>query len=629
MSNSFKTVLIALASIFVSPLNPRKTFEDASVEALADNIKAQGLMQNLVVRPIGDGYEIVASERRYRALSLLVARGDLKENHKVTCQVRTLTDAEALAVALSENEQRENVHPIEQAEGYLRLTREPFLMSAREIAVETGAAESTVAAQLALADNISDAARALYFAKHLDLDQARALCTISKERQEEYLSKFVHKTYNDEDFEHVTSETAEAEGYVLHPDAQPDDEDGYWIPAEGAEPTITVHQIPNSKEIKRHATGGLIPVTRAEFPLELYTKEGGTLMGGMFAETQFFANPELFRRLQRAHLEVLAEQLDEEGLDTFIKEGQPSYKFFGPRSGAVTLYLNASDEVVVKRDFGPELVEKRALDGKRMVDGRIVGNDETSTGKKVVRQNKKRIRLEDRAFNQAAESELMKSFHHALQFFIMTMLGQEGSRLRLEAFMGNPHEGYRNPEMVTRLTAFRMELEAAGTAPEEVGNREGDPLFKFGWNSKKSGLAVAAKLLETKTNEELEQLAHAFIVPTLTPVTDGVFSPAYEYATRFNPDVASFFTPDQAYLQACSRAEIENDIIPALGVGILANTKKEMIADILSRHGDRYAQYVPECMRPGVDAEVIQDPGEAPFDPDEDAELEEELAEAA
>jgi ParB family chromosome partitioning protein len=100
-----------------SPLQPRRSFAENELEALADSIRAKGVMQPLLVRPAGESgtrYEIVAGERRWRAAQLAGL-------HELPVLVRTLSDRETLEVALIENVQRQDLSPLEEAEGYRRL----------------------------------------------------------------------------------------------------------------------------------------------------------------------------------------------------------------------------------------------------------------------------------------------------------------------------------------------------------------------------------------------------------------------------------------------------------------------------------------------------------------------------
>lgn len=106
---------VALTALKASSYNPRRDFADEHLDELASSIRERGLVQPLVVRPIGnDKYEIVAGERRWRAAQ----RANL---HEVPVIIRTLTDQEAIEIAIIENVQREDLNAIEEGEGYQAL----------------------------------------------------------------------------------------------------------------------------------------------------------------------------------------------------------------------------------------------------------------------------------------------------------------------------------------------------------------------------------------------------------------------------------------------------------------------------------------------------------------------------
>jgi ParB family transcriptional regulator, chromosome partitioning protein len=104
--------IVALAALKPGRFNPRRSFAEAQLEELAASIRERGLVQPLVVRPSsGDTYEIVAGERRWRA-------AQLANLHDVPVVVRTLSDQEAVEIAIIENVQREDLNAIEEGEGY-------------------------------------------------------------------------------------------------------------------------------------------------------------------------------------------------------------------------------------------------------------------------------------------------------------------------------------------------------------------------------------------------------------------------------------------------------------------------------------------------------------------------------
>jgi ParB family chromosome partitioning protein len=120
-----------------SPFQPRTRFREEALEELARSIKASGIIQPLVVRPIGSRYQLIAGERRWRAAQ----RAGLS---KVSVIVRQVSDALALEMTLVENIQREDLNPIEAARAFDRLMEE-FQLTQEVVAERTGKDRTTVA----------------------------------------------------------------------------------------------------------------------------------------------------------------------------------------------------------------------------------------------------------------------------------------------------------------------------------------------------------------------------------------------------------------------------------------------------------------------------------------------------
>lgn len=117
---------------------PRKVFSDEAIAALADSIREYGVLQPILVRPLGTGmYQIVAGERRWRAARML----GLDE---VPVNIKELSDLEAMQIAIVENLQRENLNPLEEASGYSELI-EKFGMTQEKVAKLVGRSRSVVA----------------------------------------------------------------------------------------------------------------------------------------------------------------------------------------------------------------------------------------------------------------------------------------------------------------------------------------------------------------------------------------------------------------------------------------------------------------------------------------------------
>lgn len=121
---------------------PRKSFEKEKLQELSQSIKANGILQPIVVRKVGEGFEIVAGERRWRA-------SQMAGLHEVPVIIKNFSDRETLELSIIENIQREDLNPIEEAEGYQRLQAE-FTLSHQQIAEKVGKDRATVSNALRL-----------------------------------------------------------------------------------------------------------------------------------------------------------------------------------------------------------------------------------------------------------------------------------------------------------------------------------------------------------------------------------------------------------------------------------------------------------------------------------------------
>jgi ParB family chromosome partitioning protein len=159
---------IPVASITPHPGQPRRHFDDAALAELAESIAARGLIQPLVVRPHGSGFQIVAGERRWRAAQ----RARL---HEVPVIVRDFDEAETLEVALVENIQREDLNAIEEAEAYRRLIKD-YGHSQEELGKFVHKSRSHIANLIRLLD-LPGSVRDAVADGRLSMGHARALIT--------------------------------------------------------------------------------------------------------------------------------------------------------------------------------------------------------------------------------------------------------------------------------------------------------------------------------------------------------------------------------------------------------------------------------------------------------------------
>jgi ParB family chromosome partitioning protein len=160
---------LPIDSIAPNPLQPRKAFDINSLQELASSLRQSGVLQPLVVRRFGQGYQLVVGERRWRAARLAGLQ-------HVPAVVREVTDAESLELALVENLLREDLNPMEEAEAYQRLLAE-FGWTQEELAQRVGRDRSSIANCLRLL-KLPDVIQADLRAQRLTMGHARALLSL-------------------------------------------------------------------------------------------------------------------------------------------------------------------------------------------------------------------------------------------------------------------------------------------------------------------------------------------------------------------------------------------------------------------------------------------------------------------
>jgi ParB family chromosome partitioning protein len=166
---------LPVGSIRPGKYQPRTRMDEAALAELAASIRAQGLMQPVLVRPLeADRYELIAGERRWRAAQLAGL-------HEIPALVRAVPDEAALAMALIENIQRENLNPIEEATGLQRLADE-FAMTHEQVAEAVGRSRSATTNLLRLL-KLAKPVQEMLAAGALEMGHARALLALEGARQ--------------------------------------------------------------------------------------------------------------------------------------------------------------------------------------------------------------------------------------------------------------------------------------------------------------------------------------------------------------------------------------------------------------------------------------------------------------
>jgi ParB family transcriptional regulator, chromosome partitioning protein len=179
LADSGAPSVLSLDNMVAGMYQPRTRMDEGALYELAESIKAQGIMQPILVRRLSTGantgkYEIIAGERRFRAAKL----AGLSE---VPVLVRDVPDQAAAAMALIENIQREDLNPLEEAQGLQRLIKE-FGLTHEDAAQAVGRSRSAASNLLRLL-NLADAVQTMLMAGDLDMGHARALLSLDKAAQ--------------------------------------------------------------------------------------------------------------------------------------------------------------------------------------------------------------------------------------------------------------------------------------------------------------------------------------------------------------------------------------------------------------------------------------------------------------
>lgn len=173
---------LELSRIASNPHQPRREINPAQVEDLAQSIRSEGLIQPVLVRPKGDGFELIAGERRLQAFKAL-------KRSKIPARVMEVSDASSAALALIENIQRENLNPIDEADAYASLIRD-FDLTQEATAKRVGKSRAAIANALRLL-SLSDEIQGFLGRRLLSTGHAKVLLGVEDAAQRSLLARRV------------------------------------------------------------------------------------------------------------------------------------------------------------------------------------------------------------------------------------------------------------------------------------------------------------------------------------------------------------------------------------------------------------------------------------------------------
>lgn len=184
---------LSINSLQVGKYQPRRDMAAQALDELANSIHAQGIIQPLVVRETGhQKYEIIAGERRWRAAKIVGLQ-------QVPCLIKNVEDDAAIAIALIENIQRENLNAMEEAIALKRLLEE-FELTHSEVAKAVGKSRTTVSNLLRL-NNLNQAVKLFLEQGYIEMGHARALLPLAEEKQVEIANLAIDKQLSVRDTE--------------------------------------------------------------------------------------------------------------------------------------------------------------------------------------------------------------------------------------------------------------------------------------------------------------------------------------------------------------------------------------------------------------------------------------------
>lgn len=432
--------------------NPRKAFNTTTLEGLADSIKTDGVLQNLVVVPIngkskkkGENYRIISGERRFRALKILEERGEIANDFDVPVEIRTdLSKDDSLRIAAIENLQREALSPVEEAKALAKLITKGTTLE--ELVSKTGLSSNTIKRRCSL-NNLTKEGKNLLSDDQINLSQAEALSLGSTSQQEQMV-------------EHISNGC------------------NY-----------------DTEEIKDVMIGELPNVSMAVFPLSSYTGSYTTDLFGKH-ESTFFDDREQFLELQREGVKALYDFYiyNVAWVDITENFGLNSWQYKKAEKGdhyGVLINFSPSGEVEIKENLAkPEAIDP--LTAEETADNPVASKKEKPEFSRPI--------CEYIAYHKTlgVQADLLSNPRKAKELAVARLLASGNKHKALSKLVesANPQSGFETVDAVCKGFAeklgIKIDADKAGYAALLRG-------FQY------SGVS-AYKAVSKLTDEELEEL---------------------------------------------------------------------------------------------------------------------------
>jgi ParB family transcriptional regulator, chromosome partitioning protein len=537
LAMTLKTV--PLSALSPSKDNPRRQIDKDAIAGLAESIKTDGVLQNLVVQRSGEGkFRVISGSRRLLALKLLKRQGAIDGDYKVPVEVRALRDGDALRIATIENVQRSDLEPIDEAEAFARMLQNGATID--DVSAKTGLSEQTTRRRVALADlceEIKDAVRKA----ELTLGIAEALTLGTHDQQRSILGEL-------------------REGAEL-------DRDGIRGMLCAQKPSAAI----------------------AVFPLEQYT---GTFTRDLFAdeETTYFDDVDQFFALQRQAVEALADRHRQKAawVDVLSSYSVPWWQYGEARKGrrgGVVINLHPSGQVEVKKGLTRHQVKQEVVEATKETPEAPKERPEVSAGLTRYAALHKSI---------AVQAALLQNPRKAKEVTaVCLLLGLMPSRrLRIEV----------HPSLTAWDTSDKKP-KAFETVSAEMSRLSGLLGVQFDTrmrvassNGSGEGALVLYQAIQCLSDDDLDRLTTLLVLLSFGQASidsletgETLFN---RVAADLKLDMRDWWTPDTEFLSLLRKDQLESAAIESGGslrMGKLKSYGKKELVDALAQYLARTA----------------------------------------
>lgn len=498
-------VVITLGQIEPPSFNARQLFAEAPLAELAESIATHGLLQDLIVRSLGaaGAYELVAGERRWRALQRLAKDGRWPAQRPVPCRVVSGDDAFLRAVALVENLQREDLAPLEEAAAYAALLKlDPKTWTTAAIAEKIGKTRRHVQLRLELLARLAAPLKTALTENKITLAQARAVSVAPPKRQKKLLPDMIGKRY-----------------------------------------------LATAEDVRRAVTRNWIPLDLAIFDLE-------GLESSITEDTdtgeRYFTNRDLFAKRQKQAAEAKVAELDFEWawaeLRDYYREWEFTRSADKAKAGAVVTLDSYTNKVAVHTGL-----VKLARESAGAKDKPPAPRPEFTKAQLIRAHNVK---------TSALQTAIANDFRTTLILAVLGLLGAN----RCIHISGEAHGGddlILAPEVEAILDRHRPEFKDLLGAKAEAHATAGVRIARgyFGIGTEDKDEVALYQALKSMADRDLNELFAALVAARAGTFNGwrpelGDRRLAVALADDLKIDMADHWRIDEAYLKLCRKARL-------------------------------------------------------------------------